>query len=238
MSPCTESVATVDLAITSRRSVRAFLPTPIPRRTVEDILEVASRAPSGTNIQPWKVYVLGGEAKAALSRKILDAYNDPATLAQHTDEVSSHPTEWVSPYIDRRRKVGWDMYSLLDIAKGDSAEMHAQRGRNYDFFGAPVGLMFTIDRIMPRASWLDYGMFLQSVMVAARARGLHTCPQGAFLKFHRIVMEHIGAPAGETLVCGMSMGYEDVAAPVNALVSERAPVTEFAKFIEVPGQSR
>ena len=98
--------------------------------------------------------------------------------------------------------------------------------------------MFTIDRIMPRASWLDYGMFLQSVMVAARARGLHTCPQGAFLKFHRIVMEHIGAPAGETLVCGMSMGYEDVAAPVNALVSERAPVTEFAKFIELPGQGR
>jgi len=238
MLPCTESIATVDLAITSRRSVRAFLPTPIPRRTVEDILEVASRAPSGTNIQPWKVYVLGGEAKAALSRKILDAYNDPTTLAQHTDEVSSHPTEWVSPYIDRRRKVGWDMYSLLDIAKGDSAEMHAQRGRNYDFFGAPVGLMFTIDRIMPRASWLDYGMFLQNVMVAARARGLHTCPQGAFLKFHRIVTEHIGAPAGETLVCGMSMGYEDVAAPVNALVSERAPVAEFAKFIEVPGQSR
>lgn len=233
MLPCAESIATVDIAITSRRSVRAFLPTPVPRRTVEDILEVASRAPSGTNIQPWKVYVLGGEAKAALSREINEVYNDPAALAQHTDEVSSHPTEWVSPYIDRRRKVGWDMYKLLGIAKGDHAEMHAQRGRNYDFFNAPVGLIFTIDRIMPRASWLDYGMFLQNVMVAARARGLHTCPQGAFVRFHRIVMAHIGAPAGETLVCGMSMGYEDASAPVNALVSERAQVADFAKFIEL-----
>ncbi|MBI5278299.1 MAG: nitroreductase [Burkholderiales bacterium] len=233
MLPCADSIATVDLAITSRRSVRAFLPTPVPRRTVEDILEVASRAPSGTNIQPWKVYVLGGEAKAALSRKILDVYNDPAALAQHSDEVSSHPTEWVSPYIDRRRKVGWDMYKLLGIAKGDHAEMHAQRGRNYDFFDAPVGLIFTIDRIMARASWLDYGMFLANVMIAARARGLHTCPQGAFLRFHRVVMEHIGAPAGETLVCGMSMGHEDASAPVNALVSERAPVADFAKFIEL-----
>lgn len=168
-----ESIATVDAAITSRRAVRAFLPTQVPRRTVEEILDVASRAPSGTNMQPWKVYVLGGDAKASLSRKILDVYNDPGALAQHSEEFQNHPTEWVSPYIDRRRKVGWEMYSLIGIAKGDAAKMHEQRGRNYEFFDAPVALMFTIDRVMAPASWLDYGMFLQNVMVAARARTAH-----------------------------------------------------------------
>ncbi|BEP65424.1 nitroreductase (plasmid) [Variovorax sp. V213] len=234
MLPTPESIATVDAAITSRRAVRAFLPTQVPRRTVEEILDVASRAPSGTNIQPWKVYVLGGEAKASLSRKILDVYNDPAALAQQSEEFQNHPTEWVPPYIDRRRKVGWEMYNLIGIAKGDAAKMHEQRGRNYEFFDAPVALMFTIDRIMAPASWLDYGMFLQNVMVAARARGLHTCPQGAFLKFHRVVMEHIGAPSEEMLLCGMSMGFEDTGAPINALVSERTPAAKFATFLEVP----
>jgi nitroreductase len=234
VSPTPESIAIVDAAITSRRAVRAFLPTPVPRQTVEDILEVAARAPSGTNVQPWKVYVLGGEAKAGLSRKILDVYNDPAALSQHKGEFNNYPAEWVAPYIDRRRKVGWDMYGLLGIAKGDNAKMHAQVGRNYVFFDAPVALMFTIDRIMAQASWLDYGTFLQNVMIAARARGLHTCPQGAFQRFHRIIMEHIGAPSEEMLLCGMSLGYEDASAPVNTLSTERAPVKKFAKFIDLP----
>jgi nitroreductase len=176
--------------------------------------------------------VLTGEAKVALSRKILDVFDDPVALAQHSEEYVYYPTEWVSPYIDRRRKIGWDMYGLLGIAKGDKARMHAQFGRNYVFFDAPVGLMFTIDRIMCQGSWLDYGMFVQSVMIAARARGLHTCPQVAFLQFHRIITEHVGAPASEMLVCGMSLGHADPAAPVNALVTERAPVSEFARFIE------
>ncbi|MCO5124668.1 MAG: nitroreductase [Rhizobacter sp.] len=232
MTPSPESIAAVDAAITSRRATRAFLPTPVPRQTVEDILAVASRAPSGTNVQPWKVYVLTGEAKAALSRKILDVFDDPVALAQHSEEYVYYPTEWVSPYIERRRKIGWDMYGLLGIAKGDKAKMHAQFGRNYVFFDAPVGLMFTIDRIMCQGSWLDYGMFVQNVMVAARARGLHTCPQVAFLQFHRIITDHVGAPASEMLVCGMSLGHADPSAPVNALVTERAPVSEFARFIE------
>ncbi|KQW56380.1 nitroreductase [Variovorax sp. Root411] len=229
-----ESIATVDAAITSRRAVRAFLPTQVPRKTVEDILEVASRAPSGTNVQPWKVYVLGGEAKTDLSRKILEVYNNPTALAQHRGEFDSHPTEWVSPYIDRRRKVGWDMYGILGIGKGEDEKMHAQRGRNYEFFDAPVALMFTIDRVMSHgSSWLDYGTFLQNVMVAARARGLHTCPQGAFQRFHRIVLEHIDAPPGEALICGMALGYEDASASVNSLLTERAPVSAFAKFINL-----
>jgi len=128
--------------------------------------------------------------------------------------------------------VGWDLYGLLGIAKGDKARMHAQHGRNYSFFDAPVGLMFTIDRVMELGSWLDYGMFLQNIMIAARARGLDTCPQAAFTQFHRIVMEHIGAPANEMLVCGMSLGYADPEAVENRLQTEREPVEGFTTFLE------
>ena len=232
MTISAETTAAVDAAITSRRSLRAFLPTPVPRQTVEDILAVASRAASGTNTQPWRAYVLTGEAQAGLSRKIVAIFNDPAARAEHREEYDYYPTEWVSPYIDRRRKVGWDLYGLLGIAKTDKARMHAQHRRNYEFFGAPVGLMFTIDRVMRQGSWLDYGMFLQSVMVAARGRGLDTCPQAAFLQFHRVILEHVGAPASETLVCGMSLGHADPAAIENTLVTERSPVAEFAHFLE------
>jgi len=230
-SPTPEQVALVDEAIVTRRSLRAFLPTPVPRSTIEEILAVASRAPSGTNTQPWKVYVLTGNAKTELSRKILAAYNDPAERATHSEEYAYYPTEWVSPFIDRRRKVGWDLYGLLGIEKTDKARMHAQHGRNYEFFGAPVGLMFTIDRVMRQGSWLDYGMFLEGIMVAARARGLDTCPQAAFTQYHRIICEHIGAPANEQLVCGMSLGHADPDAVENTLVTEREPVGAFAHFL-------
>ena len=227
-----EQIALVDAAITTRQSLRAFLPTEVPRETIEAILGVAARAPSGTNTQPWKVYVLTGEAKTDLSRKIRAAYDDPTERATHTEEYAYYPTEWRSPFIDRRRKVGWDLYTLLGIAKTDKARMHAQHSRNYDFFGAPVGLMFTIDRVMRQGSWLDYGMFLQSVMVAARARGLHTCPQAAFTQFHRIISAHVGAPQSEQVVCGMSLGWADPDAIENTLVTERDPVSAFARFID------
>ena len=232
MTPTPDQIAIVDAAITTRRSLRAFLPTPVPRQTLEDILSVASRAPSGTNTQPWKVYVLTGDAKTELSRKIVAAYDDPAERATHAEEYAYYPTEWKSPFIDRRRKVGWDLYGLLDIAKTDKARMHAQHSRNYDFFDAPVGLMFTIDRIMRQGSWLDYGMFLQSIMVAARGRGLDTCPQAAFMQFHRIISTHIGAPDNEQVVCGMSLGYADPTAIENTLVTEREPVSSFARFLD------
>jgi nitroreductase len=223
--------AAVDAAITSRRSLRAYLPTPVPQATVEQILAVAARAPSGTNTQPWKVTVLTGDAKARLSAAIQQANNDPAERAKHTEEYAYYPTEWASPYIDRRRKVGWDLYGLLGIAKTDKARMHAQHGRNYDFFDAPVGLMFTIDRVMQQGSWLDYGMFLQNVMVAARARGLDTCPQAAFTQWHRIIAAQLQLPPTEMVVCGMSLGYADPDAPENQLQTERAPVSEFARFL-------
>jgi len=219
-------------AITSRRSIRAFLPTPVARETIEKILAVASRAPSGTNTQPWHVYVLTGESLGALSRRLVAAYDDPEERARHSEEYAYYPTEWKSPFIERRRKVGWDLYGLLGIAKTDKERMHAQHRRNYEFFGAPVGLMYTIDRVMRQGSWLDFGMFLQSVMVAARAHGLDTCPQAAFTPFHRIITEQIGAPADEQLVCGMSLGVADPAAIENPLVTEREPVASFARFLD------
>jgi nitroreductase len=231
MTPTPEATAAADHAITSRHSIRAYLPTPVPRETIEQILAVAARAPSGTNTQPWQVHVLTGEAKAALSRDIRAAYDDPAERARHTEPYAYYPTEWQSPYIDRRRKVGWDLYGLLGIGKADKARMHDQHAKNYDFFGAPVGLMFTIDRVMQQGSWLDYGMFLQSVMVAARARGLDTCPQAAFTQFHRIIARHLGLRDEQTVVCGMSLGWADPAAVENTLITEREPVSGFARFL-------
>ena len=230
--PTPEQTRAIEAAITSRRSVRAFLPAPVDRQTIEAILDVAARAPSGTNTQPWKVYVLTGEAKLDLSRRVKAAYDDPVECATHLEEYAYYPTEWTAPFVDRRRKVGWDLYGLLGIAKTDRQRMHAQHARNYDFFGAPVGLMFTIDRVMRQGSWLDYGMFLQSVMVAARGHGLDTCPQAAFIQFHRIIMPAIGAPPNEQLVCGMSLGYADRQAIENSLVTEREPTDGFVRFIE------
>jgi nitroreductase len=232
LPPTPESIAAVDAAITSRRSIRAFLPTPVPRSTVEAILDVAARAPSGTNTQPWRVHVLTGAAKQRLSVRIRAAYDDPAQRATHEEEYAYYPTEWVAPYIDRRRKVGWDLYGLLGIGKADKARMHEQHGRNYAFFDAPVGLIFTIDRIMRQGSWLDYGMFLQNVMVAARARGLDTCPQAAFTQFHRVIADELGLAGREMVVCGMSLGHADPHAVENTLVTERVPAAAFTRFVE------
>jgi len=230
-----QSTAVVDAAITSRRSVRAFLPTPVPRRMVEDILSVASRAPSGVNTQPWKVTVLTGAAKASLSSRILaahDANASAASVGADVGEYDYYPTEWVSPYLERRRKIGWDLYGLLGIARTDKARMHDQHGRNYRFFDAPVGMIFSIDRHLRQGSWLDYGMFLENIMVAARGRGLDTCPQAAFIGFHKLISEHLQLPATEMVVCGMSLGYADESAVENRLVTERVPVGSFARFLE------
>jgi nitroreductase len=222
----------VDAAITSRRSIRAFLPTPVAHEDIAAILQVAARAPSGTNTQPWKVYVLQGERKQQLSDAILAVHNDPTQGAQHKEEYAYYPREWVSPYIDRRRKVGWDLYALLGLARDNKAGMAAQHGRNYAFFDAPVGLIFTIDRIMEQGSWLDYGMFLQNIMVAARARGLDTCPQAAFTQYHRIISEQLALPESETVVCGMALGVADMGKIENSLITERMALEEFVKFIE------
>jgi nitroreductase len=230
--PTEAETAAIDAAITTRQSMRAYLPTPVSRGTVAEILRVASRAPSGTNTQPWQVHVLMGAARQRVSDRICAIFEDPAELATHTDEYDYYPKEWVSPYVDRRRKIGWDLYRLLDIAKGDKDRIHRQHARNYRFFDAPVGLIFTIDRIMQQGSWLDYGMFLENVMVAARARGLHTCPQAAFTQFHRVLAEELALKPEQMVVCGMALGHADPTAVENTLVTDRVPVEEFARFHE------
>ena len=228
-------VATVDAAITSRTSTRAFTPQPVPNQILQDILQVASRAPSGTNTQPWKVYVLQGQSRQVLVDKVCAAHDalraNPALADQYREEYDYYPGKWVSPYIDRRRENGWGLYNLLGIGKGDKDKMHAQHQRNYKFFDAPVGLMFTIDRVMGRGSLLDYGMFLQNIMVAARARGLDTCPQAAWNGFASLILPHLGAGPEDMLVCGMALGYADEDQPVNSFRTPRVAVSEFTHWL-------
>ena len=222
----------VDAAITSRRSIRAFLDREVAREDIERILDVAARAPSGTNTQPWKVYVVTGKARERLVDAIGQVNADPQQAKEHTEEYAYYPREWISPYVDRRRKVGWDLYSLLGLTRDNKAGMAAQHARNYRFFDAPVGLIFTIDRIMEQGSWLDYGMFLQNIMVAARARGLDTCPQAAFTQYHRVIAEELQLPENEMVVCGMALGWADPERIENTLVTEREPAQDFARFLE------
>ena len=229
--------ASVDDAIASRFSCRAFLrDKPVARGVIEEMLAVASRAPSGTNTQPWKVYVLQGAARDALADKVCAAhdaiYADPTVAEQYREEYDYYPTRWVAPYIDRRRENGWGLYGLLGIQKGEKDKMHAQHQRNFRFFDAPVGLMFTMDRILGRGSLMDYGMFLENIMVAARARGLHTCPQAAWNGFAKIILPHIGAGADEMMVCGMSLGYADLSAKVNGFHTPREPAAGFTHWLE------
>ena len=225
-----------DLAITSRMSVRAFSPKPVDRTLIEDILRVASRAPSGTNTQPWRVYVLQGEARDSLVSKVCSAHDalraDPSLAQQYREEYDYYPTQWVSPYLDRRRENGWGLYGLLGIGKGDKEKMHAQSQRNFRFFDAPVGLMFTVDRVLGRGSLVDYGMFLQNLMIAAQARGLHTCPQAAWNQFGRIILPHIGANDSELLVCGMALGWADPDAVVNTFRTPRESIDSFTHWLD------
>jgi nitroreductase len=227
-----ETQQAVDAAIGSRRSIRAFLPTPVAREDIEAILAVSARAPSGTNTQPWKVHVLQGGAKERFSAAILAAYADPEQARSHSEEYAYYPREWVSPFIDRRRKVGWDLYALLGLTRDNKAGIAAQHGRNYRFFDAPVGLIFTIDRVMQQGSWLDYGMFLENIMIAARGRGLDTCPQAAFTQFHRIIAEQLDLPPNEMVVCGMALGHADPDKIENTLVTQREAVSSFTRFLE------
>ncbi len=221
------SAAHVDQAITSRRSVRRFLPKPVPKKTVEELLAIAARAPSGTNVQPWKVYALAGHAKDALCAAILDKHN---TTGMDGREFDYYPTQWSDPWLSRRRKIGLDLYGLLGIGKDDKARMKEQTGRNYLFFDAPVGFIFTMDRQLGRGMFIDYGMFLGNLMTAARARGLDTCAQAAFADYHQTIREVLGIPENELVVCGMSLGYADNAAPENRLETEREPVQNFTDF--------
>jgi nitroreductase len=225
-----EETAIVDEAITSRRSVRAFLPDPVDEKVIREILEVASRAPSGTNMQPWKGYVATGKTK----QRITDAVMNSGIRAEKAkwDEYKYYPDKFFEPYYARRRAVGYALYGALGIGKRDVAQMRAQHDRNFVFFDAPVGMIFTIDRRLNQGSWIDHGMLLQSIMIAARGRGLHTCPQAAFAPYHNQIRPVLGIPDEEIVVCGMALGYEDTSKPENTLRTERQPVDEWMKFFK------
>jgi len=223
-----DETAIVDEAITSRRSVRAFLPDAVDEAAIRDILDIAARAPSGTNMQPWKVYVTTGETKRAIADAILNS----GIRAEKAvwDEYKYYPDQFFEPYLTRRRKVGFDLYGVLGIGRRDVERMREQHDRNFVFFDAPVGMIFTIDRRLNKGSWIDYGMFLENIMIAARARGLHTCPQAAFAPYHRQIRPVLGIPDEEAVVCGMALGYEDQSKPENTLRTERAPLGEWVRF--------
>jgi nitroreductase len=216
-------------ALLSRSSKRAFQDRPVPQSAVEDLLHHARYAPSGSNIQPWHVYAVAGEVRDRIVREAID------TAINRRDQLSYeyhyYPQEWREPYLARRRACGWGLYSTLGIAKGDRMATARQELRNFEFFGAPVGLFFFIDRDMEPGSWLDYGMFIQSIMLMARERGLDTCPQAAWVPFHSIVQAAVGAPPPQMLVCGMALGYADPAQPVNAFRPERLAVAEFTRYL-------
>jgi nitroreductase len=223
------AIAAVDEAIRSRQSVRAFLPDPVERTTVEELLRLASRSASGSNIQPWRVRVIAGDVKTRLTQAIFDAVARDG-FEPYQREWNYYPVRWREPFLGRRRKIGWDMYSLLGVAKGDFEGTQQARMRNYEFFGAPVGMMFTLDEDLEIGSWLDLGIFLGSIMIAARGHGLHTCPQAAFADFYSVIRPVLDIPENEIIVCGMALGHIDPDAPVNDLKTERADLDAFATF--------
>ena len=224
-----EGVRYVDSAITSRRAIRSFTSDLVPRGTIEEILSVSSRAPSGSNMQPWRVYVVSGNIKLRLTKSIVES--ETGATKQGRQPWKYYPDVFPPEYNERRRKIGWDLYGLAGIKKGDREGSKRFRNRNFDFFGAPVGFIFTIAEELEVGSWLDYGCFLQNIMIAARGRGLHTCPQAIFAEVPGPIRKTLSIPKGEIIVCGMSLGYIDEAADVNKLETERSTIDEFTKFI-------
>ncbi|MEA9603370.1 nitroreductase [Polynucleobacter sp. JS-JIR-II-c23] len=223
-------------AITSRMSVRAFTKDAVSKEIILKLLDISARAPSGTNTQPWKAYVVEGEALQALCDKVCSAYDsialNPELAKEYQPAYDYYPTKWFSPYIDRRRENGWGLYGLLGITKGDKDKMHAQHRKNFQAFGAPVSIFFTIDKELGRGSMLDYGMFLQNMMVAARGEGLDTCPQAAWNDYAKIILPCIGAQENEMLVCGMALGYADKNALVNSFRTPRVSAEEFTTWVK------
>ena len=231
-----EQVRHVDDAITARHSVRAFLDTPVATETIKDILNVAARAPSGTNTQPWKVYVVTGQKRAEMIERVCAAqqalFQQPELAEQYQETFAYYPETWISPFIDRRRENGWGLYGLLGIQKGEKEKMAAQQLRNYQLFDAPVALYFTVNKAMGIGSKMDISMMIQNVMIAAKARGLDTCPQAAWNHFHPIVLEVLDAPEDEELVCTVALGYADPDHIVNTFITPREPVENFTVFLD------
>jgi nitroreductase len=219
----------VSEAIEGRQSIRAFdANREVTDAVVTSILTTAGRAPSGSNIQPWHVYVVTGSAQHQITEVCTARY---LSGDEGESEYHYYPQNWRQPYIGRRRQTGFGLYGLLGIDKADTAAVQGYRVTNYAFFGAPMGLFFTIDRDMELGSWLDYGMFLQSIMLSARDAGLETCAQAAFCPYYDSVMPLLGAPDEQMLVCGMSLGYPLPEAVVNNYRTERLQAEAFTTFL-------
>jgi nitroreductase len=225
----------IDNIIKSRRSMRAFSSQEVPQATVRALLETASYAPSGTNTQSWNVYVVHGKKRAQIVDAVTQAINaaaaNPDTAALYKEAFPYYPKEWISPYIDRRRENGWSLYGLLDIKKGEKEKMHAQHLRNYCFFDAPVGLFFTVNKVMGEGAKMDIAMMMQNLMLAAKAQGLDTCVQAAWNAYHSIVMPLLGAPEDEMLIGAMALGYVDQNHIVNTLKPPREAVDNFTQWL-------
>jgi nitroreductase len=213
-------------AIRGRRSTRRFLPTPVGDEEIRAILRDAARAPSGMNMQPWCVHVVQGEARARLSRQAREA----ASKDEGGLEYAYLPAQFTEPYLSRRRALGLDLYARYGIDRHDRAARQEAMLRNFDFFGAPVGLFFTMERSMSQGSWLDCGMFMQNIMILARAWGLATCPQQSWCDVGSVVHRELAIPVEHILLSGMALGYADPLAPENQLVSERAEEEEFIRW--------
>jgi nitroreductase len=215
-------------AIQSRHSIRAFKADPVPKETIEKILEIAQRAPSGTNTQPWHVYVCTGAVKDAISRDVLELVR--GGKGRKFEDYDYYPENWNDLHRGRRRDVGWSLYGLVGIAKGDREGSARQAARNFQFFDAPVGIFVTTDSYLLRGSWADAGMYLQTLMLAAKGFGLDTCPQAAWIPYQEPVFKHLGIPADQALVSGMCLGYADPKKIENTLVSEREALSNVAHF--------
>ncbi|WP_127523345.1 nitroreductase [Mesorhizobium sp. Z1-4] len=224
-----DSADAVDEAISTRRSVRAFLPDPVDNETMKDLLRLAARAPSGTNMQPWKAYVTRGAVKDRISDAILNSGVRAEKI--EWDEYKYYPDKFFEPYLGRRRTVGFALYDALGIQRREVERMRSQHDRNFVFFDAPVGVIFTIDRRLNKGSWIDHGMFLQTLMIAARGRGLHTCPQAAFAPYHKQIRPILNISDEEIVTCGMAIGYEDTSKPENGFRTERAPLEDWVTFL-------
>ena len=217
-------------AARTRRSIRAYKRDPVPPETLREIVAAGRHAPSGSNIQPWRVHVLTGETLKRLGDAIRHAFltDEPG---HHRDyDYYTDPIE--EPYLARRRQCGWGLYSTLGIARGEHEKSKAYRARNYDFFGAPAGLVFTIDRNLERGSWLDYGMFLQTIMLAARARGLHTCAEASIASYPDVVRQELEISDENIVICGMAMGYADPEDVVNTFQPPRIELDDYAIFLD------
>jgi nitroreductase len=215
-------------AVAARRSTRAFLDRPVAKDVIAAILQASARAPSGGNLQPWQVDVLTGEPLEKLKAMAREGF--ALGSARDAMELIVYPSPLPEPWRTRRHRSGEALYAAIDIPREDRAKRLAQFARNFDAFGAPAVLFFSIDRIFDRPQWAHLGMFMQNVMLLAAERGLATCPQEAWAAVHRIVSGHLGLPAGRILYCGVALGYADPKHPINALVTEREPLEAFARF--------